>query len=82
MNLSMKRKQTHRQKEQTCDCHGGGELGDWWSGRLRLADVSIIYMEEINNKVLLYGTDKYIQCPKINQNGKEYLKKNIYRSSC
>lgn len=40
MNLSMKRKQTHRQKEQTCDCHGGGELGDWWSGRLRLADVS------------------------------------------
>ena len=26
MNLSMKRKQTHRQKEQTCDCHGGGEV--------------------------------------------------------
>ena len=25
MNLSTKEKQTHRHREQTCDCQGGGE---------------------------------------------------------
>ena len=25
MNLSTKQKQTHRQREQICDCQGGGE---------------------------------------------------------
>ena len=25
MNLSMKQKQIHRHKEQTCGCQGGGE---------------------------------------------------------
>ena len=34
MNLSMKEKQTHRHKEQICDCQGGWEweregLGIW-----------------------------------------------------
>ena len=27
MNLSIKQKQTHRHKEQTCGCQGGGEWG-------------------------------------------------------
>ena len=27
MNLSMKQKQTHRHREQTCGCQGGGDLG-------------------------------------------------------
>ena len=27
MNLSMKQKQTHRHREQTCGCQGGGEWG-------------------------------------------------------
>ena len=34
MNLSMKQKQTHRPREQTCGCQRG------WSGRSGLADVS------------------------------------------
>ena len=34
MNLSMKQKETHKQREQTCGCHGGGgwgraEVGVW-----------------------------------------------------
>ena len=33
------------------------------------------YMERINNKVLLYSTENYIQYSMINQNGKEYLKR-------
>ena len=36
-----------------------------------------IYMERINTRVLLYGTENYIQCPMINHNGKEYLKKCV-----
>ena len=27
MNLSMKKKQTHRHREQTCGCQGGGRDG-------------------------------------------------------
>ena len=32
----------------------------------------------MNNKVLLYSTEDYIQYPIINYNRKEYFKKNIY----
>ena len=32
-------------------------------------------LEWINNKVLLYSIENYIQYPMINHNGKEYLKK-------
>ena len=37
----------------------------------------LLYAEWINNKVLLYSTDNYIQYPVINHNGKE-IKKNVY----
>ena len=30
----------------------------------------LLYMERINNKVLLYSTENYIQCSMINHNGK------------
>ena len=32
----------------------------------------------LNNKVLLYSTENYIQYSMINHNGKEYKKKNVY----
>ena len=38
----------------------------------------LLYIEWINNKVLLYSTENYIQYPMINHNGKEFLKKNVY----
>ena len=40
VNLSMKQKQTHRHREQTCGCQGGGE---GWTRILGLADARIIY---------------------------------------
>ena len=43
MKLSMKQQQTCLHKEETCDCHGGGEVEEEWIGSLGLADVTIIY---------------------------------------
>ena len=34
----------------------------------------LLYIERINNKVLLYSTENYIQYLVINHNGKEYKK--------
>ena len=45
-------------------------LGVWyWINRYKL-----LYIEWINNKVLLYSTEKYIKYPMISHNGK-----NIYK---
>ena len=72
MNLSMKQKQTHRHREQTYSCQGGGRRGgggmDWEFGISRSKP---LYIEWMNNKVLLYSTGNYIQYPVINFNGKE-----------
>ena len=40
MNLSTRQKQTHRRREQTCGCQGGGGVGEEWIWSLGLADVS------------------------------------------
>ena len=69
MNLSAKQKQTHRRREQTCGC-GGGTGWEFGISRCKL-----LHIGWINNKVLLYSTGNYIQCPVINHNGKEYIKK-------
>ena len=37
----------------------------------------LLYIEWINNKVLLYSKGDYIQNPVINHNGKEYEKECI-----
>ena len=79
MNLTTKQKQTHRHTKQTCGWQGGGGLGEGWIGRLGLADANyFIYIEWINDKVLLYSTGNYIQYPVIKHNGKEYKKECIY----
>ena len=49
---------------------GGGI--DWEVGVSRY---KLLYREWINNKVLLYSTENYIQYPMINHNGKVYIKK-------
>ena len=38
----------------------------------------LLHIEWMDNKVLLYSTGNYIQCPGINHNGKEYKKECIY----
>ena len=49
---------------------------------MRLADVSF-YIEWINNKVLLYSTENYIQYPMINHSGKRtFLKECTYMYVC
>ena len=52
---------------------GGGM--DWEFGVSRY---KLLYIEWINNKVLLLSTGNYIQYPVINHNGKEYKKECIY----
>ena len=53
---------------------GSGGEKDWefWINRCKL-----LYIGWINNKVLLYSTENYIQYPVINHNGKKYEKEYI-----
>ena len=46
----------------------GGELS-WEFG---ISRCKLLYVDWINNKILLYSTGNYIQYPVINYNGKEY----------
>ena len=41
----------------------------------------LLYIEWINNKVLLYSTRNYIQYPVIKHNGKEYEEEGMYMYS-
>ena len=40
MNISMKQKQTHRHREQTCGCQVGGQVGDGWARSLGVAEAN------------------------------------------
>ena len=72
MNSSMKEKQTHRHREQTCGCQGeGGEGMDWEFG---ISRGKLLCIGWINNK----GIGNYIQYPVTNHNGKEYEKESTY----
>ena len=53
-------------KEQGKCINGGVEFG--------ISRCKRLYIEWINNKVLLYNTGNYIQHPVVNHNGKEYEK--------
>ena len=76
MNLSMKQTQINGHRQQTGGCQGGRA----W-GRMELetgvSRYQLLFMEWVNNKVLLYSTENYIQYPMINHNRKGYEKKNI-----
>ena len=48
---------------------------DW---ELVVSRCKLLYMEWINNRVLLYSTENYIQYLVINHNGKKYEKEYIY----
>ena len=73
----MKQKQTHRHRAQTCGCQGGGGVGGGMEWEFGISRCKLLYIEWINNKVLLYSTGKYIQYHVINHNGKEYEKQCI-----
>ena len=48
---------------------------DWEFG---ISRCKLLYIEWINNKVVLYSTGNYMQYPVINPNGKEYEKECIH----
>ena len=52
----------------------GREGKEWAFG---ISRDKLLYIEWINNKVLLYSTENYIQYPVINHSGKEYEKEYI-----
>lgn len=75
MNLSLKQKQNHGHREQTGDCPeegAGGEM-EWEVG---ISRCELSYTEWINNKVLMYSTENYIQYLMIKHSRKE--QKRIY----
>ena len=62
----------HRDREQTCGCQRRGVESEKWTGSLRLADVKLLYLEWINNKVLLYNIGNCTQSAGINHSRKEF----------
>ena len=72
MNLTMKQKQTQRQREQTCGCQGRRDCGGGLDWKFGVNRCKLLHMEQTENKVLLYSTGNYIQYPGIKHNGKEY----------
>ena len=77
MNLPTEEKQSYRHTEQTCGRKGAGGGGgrDWEFGISRCKQ---LYIERINNKVLLYNTRNYIQYPVLKIIVEKNMKKNIY----
>ena len=76
MNLSMK--QTHRHREQTRDCQGGGHLGGGMGWEFGISRCKLLHIEWVENKILFYSTGNYVQYPVRKHNGKEYEKKYTY----
>ena len=62
--------------EHTVVAKGEG-VGGGMEREVGVSRCKLLYIEWINNKVLLYSTRNYIQYPVINHNGKECLK-NVY----
>ena len=54
---------------------GGGGGGMYW--KFEVSRCKLLYIEWINNKILLYSTGNCIQHPVINHHGKEYKKECI-----
>ena len=69
MNIFTKQKQTHRHREQTCGCRGEWGAGENWE--FGTSRCKLLYIEQINNKVLLYSTGNSTQYFIITYKGKE-----------
>ena len=55
----------------------GEGLGGWMDWESGISRCKIFYIEWINNKVLLYSTENYIQYPVIKENGKACKEKRM-----
>ena len=77
MNLLTKQKQTHRHRKQTYGYQRGKEV-EGINQESGISRHKLLYIKQINNKVLLYSTGNYIQYLIITYNGKESAKLCIY----
>ena len=69
MNLPVKQNRGHRNRLVVTKREVVEGVMVWEAGVSRC---KLLYIEWINNKILLYSTENYIQYPMINHNGKEY----------
>ena len=60
MNLSTEQKQTLRNGQQTCGCQGGGG-GRGMDWEFRVNRCKLLYLEWIDNEVLLHSTRNFVQ---------------------
>ena len=75
MNLSIKGKQNHRYREQTCGCSPKGKgVGGGMEREVGFNRWKLLYIEWINSTVLPSITENYMQYLMINHNRKEYKK--------
>ena len=69
----LQNRKTHRHEEQTWGCPVGGMDGEFGVGRCKQ-----LHLEWIRNETLLYSTGNYIQSLRIEHDGRQYEKKNVY----
>ena len=62
INLSTKQEQTHRHREQTCGYQGGTGCGGGLGWEFGISRHRLLYIEWINNQVLLCTTGNSAQC--------------------
>ena len=77
MNLSIKQKQTHRYREEICDCQGRKGRGGRMAWEFGISRCKLLHIERGNNRVLLCSIGTYIQYPVLTHNGKVYEKIHI-----
>ena len=69
MNLSLKQKQAHRHREQTCGCCEGGSWGEK-NFEFGISRCKLLCVGWINNEAPQYSIGSCIQYPVINHSGK------------
>ena len=81
MNLTtIQNRNRHREQTNIIDLENrlvvakGKRVGEQIEWEIGVSRCKLLYLEWINNKVLLYSAENYIQYPMINHNGKEYKK--------
>ena len=81
MKISMKEKQINRRREQTVVAQGGGDAGgrDWQFG---ISRHKLLYIRQINDKVLLYIPRNYVQYPVIDHMERNMKKMYITEPLC
>ena len=76
MNLSTNRNRLMDIENRLVVAKGEG-VGRGMEWEFGISRCKLLYIDWINNKVLLYSTENYVQHPMIKHNGKEY-KKGMY----